>query len=168
MMHVKNCLLVSVFFLIIFAPVSVLSSDSSDTPEVRGRYLVEIGGCNDCHTAGFAPNGGNIPEDQWLQGDTLGYRGPWGTTYAINLRQYFSDINEDAWVEKAKSLRTKPPMPWWALNAMTEDDLRAVYRYTRSLGSSDSKVPAYLPPAEEPKTPYIQWPSPPENQTESR
>jgi hypothetical protein len=24
--------------------------------------------------------GGNIPESQWLMGDKLGWRGPWGTT----------------------------------------------------------------------------------------
>ncbi|MEJ2396973.1 MAG: cytochrome C, partial [Gammaproteobacteria bacterium] len=28
----------------------------------RGRYLVRIGGCNDCHTAGYAESGGKTPE----------------------------------------------------------------------------------------------------------
>src|SRR5580765_696241 len=46
----------------------------------RGRYLTIVGGCNDCHTAGYAPSGGQVPETQWLLGDgTVGFRGPWGT-----------------------------------------------------------------------------------------
>ena len=51
----------------------------------RGRYLVKIAGCNDCHTAGYAAAAGNVPESAWLTGDTLGWRGAWGTTYAANL-----------------------------------------------------------------------------------
>ena len=41
----------------------------------RGRYLVMTSGCNDCHTAGYGPSGGKVPEAQWLTGDSLG-RGP--------------------------------------------------------------------------------------------
>ena len=47
----------------------------------RGRYIVEIGGCNDCHTAGYAEAGGKAAETDRLKGDRLGFRGPWGTTY---------------------------------------------------------------------------------------
>jgi hypothetical protein len=65
----------------------------------RGRYMVEIGGCNDCHTAGYAEKGGQAPEADRLKGDTLGYRGPWGTTYPTNLRLTFSKLTEDAWLK---------------------------------------------------------------------
>jgi len=34
----------------------------------RGRYLLTVGSCNDCHTAGFAPNDGNLPEKEWQLG----------------------------------------------------------------------------------------------------
>ncbi len=127
----------------------------------RGKYLVEIGGCNDCHTAGFAPSGGLTPESQWLLGDSMGYKGGWGTTYPLNLRKYIGLISENDWTLKAKTLKTRPPMPWWSLNAMTEKDLRAIYKYIKSLGVIDSSVPAYVPPGEKPTTPYIQWPLPP-------
>ncbi|HXZ44261.1 MAG TPA: hypothetical protein VEH53_05485 [archaeon] len=30
------------------------------------KYLVMISGCNDCHTAGYAPSGGKVPEREWL------------------------------------------------------------------------------------------------------
>jgi len=127
----------------------------------RGRYVVQIGGCNDCHTAGFAPSGGKVPEAQWLQGDALGWRGPWGTTYAVNLRLYMSGLTEDQWVEKAKTLTTRPPMPWWSLHAMTQSDLKALYRYVRHLGPAGKPAPGDLPPDQTPPPPYVQFPAPP-------
>ncbi|MFZ3174192.1 MAG: hypothetical protein WA146_04775 [Thiobacillus sp.] len=44
----------------------------------HGRYLIQIGGCNDCHTAGFMQNGGRIAEADWPTGDAMGWQGPWG------------------------------------------------------------------------------------------
>src|SRR5213083_970621 len=76
----------------------------------RGRYVVEIGGCNDCHTAGYADAGGKAAEADRLKGDTLGYRGPWGTTYPTNLRLSIGKMTEEAWLKYAKTLMTRPPM----------------------------------------------------------
>ena len=126
----------------------------------RGRYVAMIGGCNDCHTADYAPSGGKIPEAQWLAGDILGFSGPWGTTYPVNLRLYMQALTEAQWVKKAKTLTTRPPMPWFNVQAMTERDLRALYRYVRSLGAAGKPAPAYLPPDKSPPPPFIRWPSP--------
>ena len=52
----------------------------------RGRYLVRISGCNDCHTPGYIAAAGKMDESRWLTGDQLGWQGSWGTTYAANLR----------------------------------------------------------------------------------
>lgn len=127
----------------------------------RGRYVVEIGGCNDCHTPGYAASGGKVAEKDWLVGDALGWRGPWGTTYPVNLRLYMKKMTEVQWVQRARSLQTRPPMPWFALNLMTDADLRAVYRYVRHLGPSGKEAPAYVPPDKEPAPPYVQFPAPP-------
>jgi mono/diheme cytochrome c family protein len=127
----------------------------------RGKYLVVIGGCNDCHTPGYAPSNGKVPEKDWLTGDRLGWRGPWGTTYAVNLRQYMQTLTETQWVSKAKSLETKPPMPWDNVRSMTTQDLRAMYRYIRHLGPAGEPAPAYLPPDKEPPPPYVTFPAPP-------
>jgi len=124
----------------------------------RGRYVVEIGGCNDCHTAGYAEAGGKAAESDRLKGDTLGYRGPWGTTYPTNLRLSIGKMTEDQWVKYAKTLMTRPPMPWFNIRAMTEADQRALYQYVKSLGQSGTAAPAFLPPDKAPKPPYIQWP----------
>jgi mono/diheme cytochrome c family protein len=128
----------------------------------RGRYLVETAGCNDCHTAGYIPAAGKVPEAQWLKGDAVGFRGPWGTTYPSNLRRYFAGVSEQAFIADARSGRMRPPMPWFNLAAMTDADLRAIHRYVRSLGEPGVPAPTYLPPGEEPGTPYIVFvPQPP-------
>lgn len=127
----------------------------------RGKYLVKITGCHDCHTPGYAMTGGKVPEAQWLVGDKLGWRGPWGTTYAINLRLYMRDMSEEKWVKTAKTMRTRPPMPWFNLNDMTEQDLKAIYQYTKSLGPAGEMAPAFVPPGKEPQGPVVQFPAPP-------
>jgi mono/diheme cytochrome c family protein len=134
---------------------------SADPQIERGRYVALIGGCNDCHTAGFAPSGGKVPESEWFKGDSLGWRGPWGTTFAPNLRIYVRTMTEDAWVKAAKTLKTRPPMPWWALQAMSEPDLRALYRFIRSVGEPGAPAPPYLPPDKAPAPPYVELVLPP-------
>ena len=136
-------------------------SKTADPQVERGRYLVKVSGCNDCHTAGYAMTGGKVPEGQWLMGDKLGWRGPWGTTYPVNLRLYMQTLTEKQWIDKARHLTARPPMPFWALNQMTEADLRALYRYVRALGPAGSPAPDYVPPNQEPKPPYVTFPAPP-------
>jgi mono/diheme cytochrome c family protein len=121
----------------------------------RGRYLVKIGGCNDCHTPGYLAKAGDIPEERWLIGDSLGFNGPWGTTYPTNLRRLLRTMTEDDWVQFARAIETRPPMPWFNLRAMADADLRAVYRYVLSLPADDSPVPDFVPPDRQPKTPHI-------------
>jgi mono/diheme cytochrome c family protein len=127
----------------------------------RGRYLLTVGNCNDCHTANFPERSGNVPESDWLLGSSLGLRGPWGTTYASNLRLSASRTTEAQWVKFLKTLKTRPPMPWFNVNQWTEDDAKALYRYIRQLGPVGQPAKAALPPGQEPSPPYVQWPMPP-------
>lgn len=127
----------------------------------RGRYLVKIAGCNDCHTAGYALSGGKVPEKQWLTGDQLGWRGPWGTTYPSNLRLYMDKVSEAEWLKIAKTAQFRPPMPWFALHDMRTQDLRDIYRFVRYLGPDGEQAPSYVPPGQEPKGPVIVFPAPP-------
>jgi mono/diheme cytochrome c family protein len=136
--------------------------DASDAElVVRGEYLVRIAGCNDCHTPGYAEKGGDIPKQAWLTGSPLGYAGPWGTTYAANLRLKLADMDEATWLEHSAELRTRPIMPDYNVRAMTEDDRRAIYRFVRSLGPAGEKAPDYLPPGKQPPLPYFQLALPP-------
>jgi mono/diheme cytochrome c family protein len=127
-------------------------------PLDRGRYLVRIAGCNDCHTPGYAEAAGNVLETQWLTGDKLGWRGAWGTTYPVNLRLYMQNLSEDQWVKVAKTAQFRPPMPWFNLHAMNEQDLRAIYRLIQYLGPAGEPAPAFVPPGQEPKGPFALFP----------
>ena len=127
----------------------------------RGRYLVMLGGCNDCHTPGFALTEGKVPESAWLTGDALGWQGAWGTTYPPNLRLRLNAMDLATFKSYAKSLRTRPPMPYWAVNAMSESDLEALWTYVHSLGPAGEPAPAALPPGVAAKGPVVSFPSPP-------
>lgn len=120
----------------------------------RGRYLVHISGCNDCHTPGYMENGGQVEPALWLTGSGLGWQGPWGTTYPTNLRLLVRDMTEAQWLSHARR-ETRPPMPWFALRAMTDTDLKAIYRYLRAMGPKGEPVPAYVPPGQVVATPYL-------------
>ena len=136
------------------ATVAVAGDKATDARIERGRYLVTIGGCNDCHTPGYPQAGGNVPENEWLTGVPVGYQGPWGTSYPANLRLVVSRLTEAQWVEHARKERL-PPMPWFNLAKTTDDDLRAMYAYIRSLGPAGEPVPAYVAPGGKVTTPYF-------------
>jgi mono/diheme cytochrome c family protein len=138
-------------------------AQKEDPAIARGRYISQIGGCNDCHTPGYGPSGGKVPEAQRLTGDALGWHGPWGTTYPTNLRLYFQGLSEAQWLEKAKTMSARPPMPWFNVRAMTDSDLRALYRYVRHLGPTGKPAPAYLPPGQTPAGPVVEFPAPPKH-----
>ena len=120
-----------------------------------GRYLVIVGGCNDCHTAGYLQTNGQVPEDEWLAGSPVGWHGPWGTTYATNLRLRAQEMTEGEWVDTLHLRTDLPPMPWMNVNQMSAGDARAIYQYLVSLGPKGEHMPPPVPPGEEPSTPYI-------------
>jgi mono/diheme cytochrome c family protein len=142
----------------ILAAAPALAQEKADPLVKRGRYVALIGGCNDCHTPMYPQSGGKVAEAQWLTGDPLGWHGPWGTTYATNLRLYMQELTEEQWVKKAKTLSTRPPMPWFNVREMTTGDLRALYRYIRHLGPAGKPAPAYLPPDKTPSEPVVRFP----------
>jgi mono/diheme cytochrome c family protein len=124
----------------------------------RGRYLVATAGCNDCHTPGYMQHNGKVDEKLWLTGDAFGWRGPWGTTYAINLRQYMAGMTEAQWLQRVRSMQPRPPMPFFNLQAMTTQDQRALFHYIKSVGPAGQAAPAWVPPDKVPPQPYAQFP----------
>jgi mono/diheme cytochrome c family protein len=124
------------YFAVFFAFLAIATSARAAEPSKveHGRYLVMIGGCNDCHTAGFMEQNLKVPEKDWLQGSAVGFQGPWGTTYAANLRLVMNSMSESQWLQHACKDRM-PPMPAYALQQMKTDDLKAIYAYVKSLGN---------------------------------
>lgn len=124
----------------------------------QGKYLVKVAGCNDCHSPGYMAKAGDVAEELWLTGESFGWRGPWGTTYATNLRLSLNRMSEQEWLHYARKLRARPPMPWFSLNVMKDSDLRAIYHYVRHLGPAGPASVAYVPPEQEPRPPYALFP----------
>ncbi len=120
----------------------------------RGKLVSIIGGCNDCHTSGYNESQGQIDPAKALAGTAIGWQGPWGTTYPANIRLKVKDMTEDQFVQYARTFKARPPMPYYNVNAMDESDLRSLYLYIKSLGDPGDPMPDYVPPGEEPKTPY--------------
>ncbi len=130
------------------------TASGADDAIRHGRYLVATSGCNDCHTPGYMMKEGKVPESEWLIGDAMGWQGPWGTTYASNLRLLAGSLTEAQWLARARA-PMRPPMPAPSLRAMREADLRAIYRYLKSLPLKGDPMPAYVPPGGKVATPYF-------------
>lgn len=84
------------------------------------------------------------------------FAGPWGVSYASNLTPE-PNSGIGIWTEDLfiKALRTGrhwgqarpilPPMPWQNYSRMTEEDLKAVYAYLRSIPPVVNNVPESIP-----------------------
>ncbi len=144
--------------LTVFAASLAHADDRPRDAVALGRYLVKTAGCNDCHSPGYTQNAGNTPEATWLTGDSLGWQGPWGTTYATNLRLFFAGLTEQQWLAHARKMESRPPMPWFSVRAMTDGDLKAIYRYVKAAGPAGQAAPAYAPPGQAVTGPVVRMP----------
>jgi opacity protein-like surface antigen len=128
------------------------------TPEAAGEYLLIVAGCHDCHTAKWSETQGKVPKDDQLLGSNVGYRGPWGTSYAPNLRLILGRMTEARWVQvltTADDGEGKPPMPYHNSALAAPEDLKAMYAYIKKLGVKGERTPRSVPAGQEPTTPYI-------------
>jgi cytochrome c2 len=150
-------------------------------PAARGKYLVTIEVCNDCHTPKkMGPKGPEpdmtrmlsghpqdealpkapVPKDAWIIGTNPGltaWYGPWGVSFSANLTPD-TTTGIGAWTEDmfVQSLRNGkhmgtgrdllPPMPWQFIGQMTDEDLKAVFAYLKTLPPIKNQVPQPIPP----------------------
>ena len=126
----------------------------------RGRQVIKTMGCNSCHTQDYMVKRSNIPEEDWLLGSTLGFRGSFGTTYPTNLRLLLNNMSEEEWLALAKQMREDSPMTWVMLRKALDQDLRAVYAFVKYLGPKGVPAPNRLPLGVKPTTQYIYNPGP--------
>lgn len=152
-------ILAASFVAAAMSAAATLPALAADAKQVeRGRYLVTIAGCNDCHTPGYPMANGKVPEAQWLTGEKLGWRGPWGTTYGTNLRLMVAEMDEAQWLHHVAAMEPRPPMPWFNLRQMTRDDLAAMFQYIKSLGPAGERAPDYVPPGMQVSGPVVDFP----------
>jgi hypothetical protein len=91
--------------------------------------------------------------------DMTAWVGPWGVSFSYNLTPH-PTTGIGNWTEALfiQSLRTGkfmgtsrdmlPPMPWQDIGRMTDDDLKAIFAYLRSLPPIDNEIPAPLRPSQ--------------------
>jgi mono/diheme cytochrome c family protein len=159
----RRLLCVATGMIVCSLPVVLHAQDTphvaAATPEAAGQYLLIVGSCHDCHTPRWTETKGKVPVDDYMTGTSVGYKGPWGTVYAKNLRTIAARQSEDHWVEVLKTTDGGDgnlPMPWHNTAQMNEDDLRAMYKYVKSLGSKvGERIPRNVKPGVEPASAYI-------------
>jgi mono/diheme cytochrome c family protein len=161
------------------ASATVKTAPAADVV-ARGKYLVSVMGCNDCHTPlTMGPNGpepdvsrflsghpeqiGAMPpaklDAAWAwqgSGTNTAFAGPWGISYAANLTPD-QNTGLGIWTEEmfVAAIRTgrhmgvsrpiMPPMPWPAFRNATDEDLKAIYTYLRTIPAIVNHVPDVQP-----------------------
>lgn len=85
------------------------------------------------------------------------WAGPWGVSYVANITPD-ENTGIGIWTENMflKAMRTGkhmgygrdllPPMPWQAYGQLTDDDLKAIFAYLRSVPAISNRVPQPLGP----------------------
>jgi hypothetical protein len=156
-MNIRYTAFLAISSLALLGQPAAAAAPGNDSRVIeRGRYLAMVSGCNDCHTPGYPEAAGKIPAEKWLTGSTVGFQGPWGTSYPVNLRLYVQNMSEAQWLARVRQ-PMRPPMPWFNLRDMSDRDLIAMYRFIRTLGPSGAPAPLALGPGEPVATPYIEF-----------
>jgi mono/diheme cytochrome c family protein len=151
---------------------------------VRGKYLVDIMGCHDCHTPWkLGPNGPEMDMSRALTGHPqdlkmppapalppgpwqatfaatmTAWSGPWGTSFTMNLtpdkETGLGDWTEEQFIATMKTGRDRgkgrpllPPMPYFNLGKLSDEDIRSVFAYLQSLPPVKNRVPQPIDPPE--------------------
>jgi len=143
--------------------VSTSGCDDCHTPKI----FTENGPVFDTtrHLAGF-PQGQVLPSldfnmlaGKWVAAEMnlTAWVGPWGISYASNLtpdnatgigtlseEMFIKTLREGKWMGVGRPLL--PPMPWQVIGMKTDQDLKAIYVYLKSLKPIHNEVPQPTPP----------------------
>jgi len=145
-----------ILFVILWAGAAVLHAPSSraDGAQIaRGKYLVTLAGCNDCHTPGHFF--GKPDATRELAGSDVGFEVPGvGVVAGPNLTPDH-ETGLGRWTAKqiATAIRSgvRPDgrvlssvMPWPALAKLTQADTDAMVAYLQQLPPIKNKVPGPL------------------------
>lgn len=131
--------------------------DAAETAVERGKYLVAIIGCGDCHTPGFFFGKPDI--SKYLAGSDVGFAMPGlGVFVPPNLTPD-KDTGLGKWTtdeivaaitkgERPDGRILAPIMPWKDLAHLTKTDALAIAAYLKSLPPVRNKVPGPFGPSE--------------------
>lgn len=86
------------------------------------------------------------------------WMGPWGISFSANLtpdstglgtwteEQWFTCVKQGKYMGLETSRPLMPPMPVTSTMSMTDDELRAIFAYLKTIKPIHNVVPAYMPP----------------------
>lgn len=134
----------------LYAPVP---EPDLSTPEKRGKYLVTIAGCADCHTPQDA-HGQPLPGMDFAGGLILD--GPWGRVASANITPDPSGISYYDQAMFTQAMRTgfvgarklNQIMPWHDYRGKTDEDIAAVFAYIKTLKPVQHHVDNTEPPTD--------------------
>src|SRR6202521_4084855 len=138
----KLACLLFVFLANAAAGTAFLTGARADAQTERGKYLVMLGGCNDCHTPGYFL--GKPDFSRTLGGSEVGFEIPGlGVFHGPNLtpdkETGLGDWTPDEIVaaitkgQRPDGRELAPIMPWHSFAVLTKDDALAIVAYLKSL-----------------------------------
>ena len=95
--------------------------------------------------------------------DMTAWAGPWGISYSGNLtpdetgignwteEQFMRALREGKWKGLEGSRQLLPPMPWQNFRSFTDDEIKAIFAYLKSVRPIKNLVPPPVPPISAPK-----------------
>jgi mono/diheme cytochrome c family protein len=141
--------------------LATVMADADEAQIARGKYLVTIGGCNDCHTPGYFF--GQPDMSRFLGGSDVGFEIPGQGVFvgpnitpdkesgigSWTLEQIVTAIQTG---ERPDGRMLAPIMPWHAFAQLTKDDATAIAAYLQSLEPVSNRVPGPFKPGEKVST----------------
>jgi mono/diheme cytochrome c family protein len=132
-------------------PVTAPVTADISTPEKRGRYLVSMAACTDCHTA--QEKGQPIPGMEFAGGFL--FHEPKGDVVSTNITPSASGIgyyNDATFIQalrqgKVGARPLRASMPWYFFGKMTDDDLKSIYAYMKTVKPVKHQLDNFEPPA---------------------
>ncbi len=140
----------------IVAALPVVSAHAEDAV-ARGKYLVAVGGCSDCHTPGNFL--GHPDMARFLGGSDVGFGTPGGVFVGPNLTPDRTGLGDWTAAQIVTAITTgtrpdgrilAPVMPWRDLSYLTSSDAQAIAAYLKSLPPVSNKVAGPFGPNEPP------------------
>ena len=104
-----------------------------------------------------------LPAGPWAMnasGTMTAWSGPWGVSFTANLtpdkETGLGDWTEEMFIATMKTGRHQgkgrpllPPMPYFNLQKLTDEDIKSVFAYLQSLPAISNRVPAPIDPEEQ-------------------
>ena len=171
--------LIAISLLLLGTIVSGSTANAAEPQVARGKYLVSVISCTDCHTPGTFL--GKPDMTRYLGGSEVGFEVPGlGVFYSPNLTPD-KETGLGSWTKEqiATAITTgkrpdggilAPIMPVASFKNLTHSDALAIANYLKSLPPIKNKVPGPFGPTEKPTSfvyqvlppdKYIPTPPPP-------